>query len=79
MTPTLNEFGQEIKRYCECCSPKIVTSTATSGHKWTRKEIEQEIIWQAGEVSRATWWSRKDRIKRLKHWVEKLERFNEFN
>jgi hypothetical protein len=79
MTPTLNEFGIEIRRYCECCTPyRTSTSTATS-HKWTKKEIEQEIIYCAGEVARATWWSRKDRTRRLSHWVEKLERFNEFN
>jgi hypothetical protein len=78
MNPILNEFGMEVRKYCECCSPRMTTATSTS-HKWTRKEIENEILYISKRVVESGWFSRGNKIRKLKHWVDKLERFNEFN
>ena len=65
---------------CECCRVRYttVTSTASLGFKWSREEIEREIIQTASRLSRMKWYEPKGEIKaRLKHWTEKLARFEE--
>jgi hypothetical protein len=70
---------------CECCKIKYSysTCTATTGHKWTKKEIESRLIELSVELSKKKWGMRGDTLRQIKHWTEKLERFNtlksEFN
>lgn len=64
---------------CECCGPRMTTMTATSGiqHKWTKKEIESRILKLARELTNASWFDRGDIRRQLRHWNEKLERFEQ--
>jgi len=65
---------------CECCKPRMVSSTFTvNTHKWTQKEIEERILEIAEELANASWWdgNRGSLRYELKHWTEKLKRFKE--
>jgi len=65
---------------CECCKLKYTTSTATAtnGFKWTEKEIKREIIYFAEKLAQSRWYERGEIRRRMKHWVEKLKRYNDF-
>jgi hypothetical protein len=84
MSPTdlgYADFYQTIEPYypCECCRPlkgTTFTSTATT-HKWTKDEILAEIVYISKELAWATWGKRGELRMRLRHWVKKLERFEE--
>jgi len=76
--PPLNMSFENQFYPCECCKPRYCTATVTNGRKWTKKEIEQEIIYYATELSNKKWYEDKSYTKnRLKHWTEKLDRYNE--
>ena len=67
-------------RHCECCRPEMVSMTCSSGEpfKWSKEEIVREIIQTASRLSKMRWYEPKGEIKaRLKHWTEKLARFEE--
>lgn len=53
-------------------TPQYVTATATTGHSYTRKEIEDEIIYHAIQVAESRWWNRGKRMHYLKIWVSEL-------
>lgn len=72
--PTYTDYdGLPKQNTCECCSPQMRTMTATTPHKWTKKEIEEEIFYHVGQLMEANWWNRGERLRRLKHWMIKLE------
>ncbi len=64
---------------CECCGPRMTAFTTSTGvaHKWTKQEIKDEIERLAKELVFVKWYERKGIREHLKHWVEKLERFEE--
>ena len=62
---------------CECCKPRWTTSTSTT-HKWTEKEIKAEIIEIARDISKKKWYESKTYLRdRLNHWCLKLNRLEE--
>ncbi len=73
-------FYQNMETNCECCSNKMTISTWTIGtitHKWTKKEIEETIINLSKELLNVKWYNRSDIIRQLKHWHNKLKKYNE--
>jgi hypothetical protein len=70
----------QIEYGCECCRSKqnyTVTTSTYEPHKWTKEEIETSIIEISKELVTCNWFQRGNVRYKLKHWVEKLERFNE--
>jgi hypothetical protein len=65
---------------CECCKLKYTTttSTATNGFKWSKKEIEREILHFAQELANAKWYERENLRRKLKHWTDKLARLKKY-
>lgn len=76
--PPFNLNYENQFKPCECCKPRYMTATATNGFKWSRKEIEREIIYIAEKLAESKWYERGDLRRRLKHWTEKLARYKEF-
>lgn len=73
---TIGELGWMEFHPCECCAPKYTTyTTSTSTHKWTREEIEGEIIWLSQRLLEKPWYDRGNTRRQLKHWVDKLEQY----
>ncbi len=71
-------FMQMPDTGCECCRTDMTGSTTTiSCHKWTRKEIEEELIRLAEEMLKVRWYDRADVRRRIKHWVGKLNKYKE--
>lgn len=68
--------GLPQQRVCECCSPRTFTFTSTIAHKWTKKEIIDEIMYKSKLVADSKWYNRSERVRSLKHWTDKLERLN---
>ncbi len=68
-------------RPCECCKINWanVSTTFSVGKpfKWTRKDIEWEIIVTSEKLANARWYQRGELRARLKHWTDKLKKFNE--
>lgn len=63
---------------CECCRPQMTEYTSTAiTHKWTLKEIQDHIIELGKQLVTVRWYDRGDVRRRMKHWVEKLERYKE--
>lgn len=74
----LDMYGNPPRVICECCAPRMVSMTSTyATHKWTRKEIEDEIFETASQLATATFWNRAELLKRLKHWTAKRDRLQE--
>ena len=74
----LNPDGTMPQNNCECCSSRYVGYTATaSTHKWTKKEIEEEILYLSAELVSARWYNRGNIRRQLAHWVSKLNKYNE--
>lgn len=75
-TPTHNFLTEYIP--CECCGPRYMTGTAgTVWQKWTKKDIQGEIISISKELVEAKWYERGDVKRRLRHWVNKLKKYEE--
>lgn len=74
-------FYQTISEFqpCECCRIRYTSTTFTTStpHKWTKKEIETRILELAVEIAKAKWYNRGDIRRQLKHWTDKLQRYNE--
>lgn len=64
---------------CECCAPRYATATFTAGtpHKYTKEEIESAIIYLSKKLVHENWWNSGYIKRTLKHWLDKLERYNE--
>lgn len=67
---------------CECCKhryPEFTYSSSTSSgvHKFTRKEIAEQILDSARNLSRAPWYERGDIRRRIDHWFTKLQKYDE--
>ena len=78
MPVELNYDGTPKQNHCECCTPKMINYTTTANpHKWTKREIEDEIIYLSRAVIESPWYDRTDRTRLLKHWLDKLARFEE--
>ena len=73
----INENGLPNDVVCECCSPRRLTFTATTPHKWTLAEVKDHIYYHAQQVIEARWYNRGERTRRLQHWLEKLQRFEQ--
>lgn len=76
MSP-LNFDGTPRQVVCECCAPRMYSFTSTTGHKWTRDEIVDEILYFSAKVAKGNFFTRGNAIERLRHWTEKLERLDE--
>lgn len=61
---------------CECCKPRLTYSTSTIGRKWTKKEVEEHILYLAEKIATVKWYESRP-IDELKHWVSKLQKINE--
>lgn len=67
-------FNQQFQP-CECCKPRYTTSTFTTS-KWTKKEVENRLLELSIELAGSKWYNRGRIIDQIKHWSEKLERYN---
>lgn len=76
MVIPLQHDGFPKRVICECCAPQYYTSTGTTGHKWTREEIINQITSLSSQVPKSNWFVRGGVLRTLKHWTEKLERLN---
>lgn len=61
---------------CECCNPRYTTCTATT-HKWTEKEIKEEILAIVEQLIEAKWYNKYHIRSNLKHWSKKLKKLQE--
>lgn len=74
----LNLDGTFPEVRCECCAPRYIATTFTiTSHKWIKQEIESEIQRLAFEMTTAKWYERGNIRRRIKHWVDKLQKYNE--
>jgi len=75
----INELFNNEFQPCECCKIRYSSSTFTvsAPHKWTKEEIETRIMELAKEMADSKWYNRGNIRRQLKHWTEKLERYNE--
>lgn len=64
--PPFNLNYENQFRPFECCKPRYATGTATNGFKWSKKEIEAEILYTAGKLANSKWYERGDLRRRLK-------------
>jgi len=72
-----NFFYEPSFEPCECCKIKYTSSTVTT-HKWTEREIKDEILELATMLSNKKWYESKSYLKsKLKHWCGKLSNLNE--
>jgi len=60
----------------------MVSCTLTT-HKWTKKEIESEILELSKDLANCGWFEKGHIVDRIKHWSKKLQRYedakSEFN
>lgn len=78
MGPSLFDFLPQQFEPCECCKSRYTNVTMTTGSKWTKKEVEEQILYLAERVATTKWYNgRSELIRQMKHWVEKMKKIQE--
>lgn len=62
---------------CECCVRTGTMTISATSHKWTKGEIRARLVDLASELAYASWLDRGAIRRQIKHWAEKLQRFEE--
>lgn len=62
---------------CECCVRSTSYTSSQIIHKYTKDEIRARLVELATDLAAASWFNRGDIRRQIKHWAEKLTRFEE--